>query len=290
MTVLNSGIAYAVTAQLLWGLFPLYWSFLSHVHSFEVLLHRNIWCVCFLAPFIFSSAPRVGVLKRLLGSRRLLKIHLASGGLIALNWGVYIWAVAQHRIVDASLGYFLSPLLSVGLGYLLFGEALVVKQKIALALASLAVALLVVMAQQGPWLGLVLAMSFAGYGALRKIAGIDAVVGLFFETLLFLPLSVGVLMVSNYLQWFDSLSHSNSDMMLLVTGGVVTGVPLLLFGHGARSLPLSLSGMLVYITPMMQFSMGYWFFNEEVEPMMWGAFTIIWLALLIFSSAYQKAH
>ncbi|NVK29433.1 MAG: EamA family transporter RarD [Gammaproteobacteria bacterium] len=288
MNSFRIGITSAVAAQLLWGLFPLYWKQVSHVPSLEVLSHRNLWCLVFLAAVVMISTNRRSTVSEALGSPRQWLIHGVAGVLIAINWGVYIYAVSVDRVVDASFGYFMSPLISVALGAIFYRERLSAWRMTAVAMAVAAVLILVLMAGVFPVIGLSLGFSFAIYGSLRKAASTGPISGLFVESLIIAP--IALLYLAKLWQG-DTLVLGQLDMrtdLLLVLGGVVTAVPLMLFGNGARRLPLSLSGMLVYITPVMQFLIGWRVYNEVIEPLTWLAFGLIWCALVLYTVDTQR--
>jgi len=202
--------------------------------------------------------------------------------LIASNWLVYIWAVVNDHVVDASLGYFLSPLVSVALGYLVFSERLDVRQWCAIALAIAGVFIMVIASGVVPWIGLSLATTFGLYGMIRKKAPTGPINGLFLETLLLVPFTLVAFL---WISQTDGLYYSNpfnGSELLLVLGGLVTGVPLILYAQGARSLPLSLSGLLVYLTPSIQFLIGWLYYREPIAIASWAGFICIWTALVIY--------
>ncbi|MFT4726783.1 MAG: chloramphenicol-sensitive protein RarD [Granulosicoccus sp.] len=288
MSSFHKGVLSAVIAQVLWGLFPFYWKWLDHVNSIEILSHRTLWCAVFLSVLVVFTAERRAIVRRVLSSKAEIGQHFISSSLIAANWLVYIWAVNNNHVIDASLGYFLSPLVSVVLGFLVFSERLNVFQWSAVILAALGVVIMTVASGVFPWIGLALAFSFGIYGMARKKASTGPINGLFVETLLLVPVSLLALL------WlFDTgdltykISLNQTDM-LLVLGGLVTAIPLVLYAQGARSLPLSFSGLLVFITPSIQFLIGWRFFKEPILLASWFGFACIWLALVLYSFALAK--
>lgn len=283
MSGFRIGVLSAIVAQVMWGLFPIYWKLLAAVQPLEVLSHRNIWCAVFLGVLVVLSAERRKVIAGVLCKRSEILRHMFASSLIAGNWLVYIWAVVNDHVIDASLGYFLSPLVSVMLGYVFFAERPDRQQWFAVVLAASGVIIMIVVSGVIPWIGLTLAATFGFYGLLRKKASTGPINGLFLETLLLVPPTVVVLL---WLAANNSLSYTHplgSSEILMALGGFVTAVPLVLYAQGARALPLSLSGLLVYITPTIQFLVGWLFYNESISLASWFGFGCIWLALLIYS-------
>jgi len=247
-------------------------------------MQRNVWCAVFLALLVVGSSHRRTVVKHVLTNPAEIARHLFSSALIAANWLVYIWAVVNDHVIDASLGYFLSPLVSVALGYLVFGERPDRRQWFAIALAVAGVLTMIVSSGVVPWIGLSLATTFGLYGMARKKASTGPINGLFIETLLLVP-PAGLALW--WLSSIDSLHYSNplqSTELLLALGGLITAVPLVLYAQGARALPLSLSGLLVYLTPSIQFLIGWLLYREPITSTEWLGFICIWTALVVYSS------
>lgn len=276
------GIIYSLTAYGIWGLIPLYFRAVRDVSPFEVLSHRIVWSFILLLA-VLAIRREFAWLRRLRDKPRILASFLASSAVLSLNWFVYISAVVSGRVVDASLGYFINPLLSVVLAVVFLKERLRAAQWTAIAVAALGVLWLTALVGQLPWIGLTLAVSFGLYGLLRKTAALDALVGLALETTLLLPAALG------YLFW---LSHAKlgawpgadtSLRWLLVAGGPITAVPLLCFAAGARRIPLSLVGILQYLGPTVQLLLGVWVFHEPFKASKMLGFALIWLAVLVFS-------
>ncbi len=273
----------------MWGLFPIYWKLLVEVQPLEVLSHRNIWCAVFLGVLVLASSRRRSIIRVALTSVHELVQHAVASCLIAANWLVYIWAVVNNHVIDASLGYFLSPLVSVGLGFYFFSERPNRLQWFAVVLAMIGVLVMIVVSGVVPWIGLTLAATFGLYGMARKKASTGPVNGLFVETLL---LVIPAIMALYWMSASDTLSYSNPlarSEILLVLGGLVTAIPLALYALGARSLPLSLSGLLVFITPTIQFLIGWLFYQEPLSPANWFGFACIWMALLLYSGSVVKS-
>ena len=290
MSGFRIGVLSAIVAQVMWGLFPIYWKLLADVQPLEVLSHRNIWCAVFLGVLVVASSWRRKTVFAVLCNGTEVLRHLLSSSLIAGNWLVYIWAVVNNHVIDASLGYFLSPLVSVILGYFFFSERPDRRQWLAVALAASGVAIMVIVSGVVPWIGLTLAATFGFYGMLRKKASTGPINGLFLETLLLVPPTIIALV---WLSANGSLSYVQplgSNEILLALGGLVTAVPLVLYAQGARALPLGLSGLLVYVTPTIQFLVGWLFYSESISLASWFGFVCIWVALLIYGIGVARAQ
>ena len=278
----RNGVLAVLGAYGSWGLFPLYFKALR-AHPLEVLVHRIVWSALFLLA-INGWQRRWDWLLGVLRSPRLILGSLFSATLLSINWYVYIWAVGVDRVIDASLGYFITPLLQVVFGVVLLREALRLVQWLALGTAALGVLWLTLEFGQLPWVGLVLAASFGSYAALRKTARLGALEGLVLETWLLLPLALG------YLFWLARAGESSfyegglAQRLALLAAGPLTSVPLLLFAAGARRIPLSLVGVLQYVSPTLQLLLGILIWHEPFQPGKLLGYALIWLALLIYSA------
>jgi chloramphenicol-sensitive protein RarD len=271
-----------------WGLFPLYWALLSHVAAIEVLVHRMFWSAPVLLLVVgVVKAWRVDFINVFKNKKELLFL-LITALLITTNWGVYIVAVNQNKVVEASMGYFLTPLLNVLGGYFVFKERISALKRLAIAFAALGVFYYIVSGDIFPWVGLILGFSFAAYTTLRKLIKTSAVSGLFVETLILLPFSLAVILYLSFTQQTSFLNDSSMTDLWLCLAGLVTVIPLLLFTAGARLLPLTTTGILFYITPSLQFLVGVWVFNEVINPHQLIGFIGIWAGLLIYSYALIK--
>jgi len=281
LTENTQGVAYGVAAYTMWGCFPLFFALFEGVPAYEVLIHRIIWSCVFLALVITLMRRWHPVRDALARPERLGRV-LGCALLIALNWGVYIYAVETRHVLQASLGYFLTPLVNVALGMLILRERMAVLQGVAVALAAAAILLQLVMLGTMPWISLVLALSFGTYGLLRKQILLDGLSGLFVETLLLLPVALLVLlgMVELGLSQFSGEVRTT---LLLIASGVVTALPLLAFAGAARRLRLATVGFLMYINPSMQFVIALLVFNEAITPIQVASFALIWLALVLYS-------
>jgi len=271
-----------------WGLFPLYWQLLTHVPPLEVTLHRIIWSVPVLALIIHSRPRRNSEFKAALGSPRQLKLLMLTAVLITINWGVYIWAVSHARVVEASMGYFLTPLLNIVAGVFVFRERLSMLKWMAVGFAALGVAYYIVSVGGLPWVALSVGFSFSAYGILRKKIHTGAVVGLYIETLMMAPFAILILRVLQQQNSMVFLNLNASTNLWLVLGGLVTVVPLALFTSGARALPMTSVGILFFITPGMQFLVGTQILQEPMDAAKLTAFSIIWAGLILYSIALLR--
>ncbi len=274
------GILAAGTAFTLWGVFPLYLRLMKQVPSLEILSHRVLWSVVLLMGLL-TIRRQWDWLASVRARPRIVLTFVASALMLGTNWVVYIWSVNHDHIIDASLGYFITPLFNVLFGIGL-GERLRLTQWLAVALAACGVVWLTVSAGQLPWIGLVIAVTFSLYGLLRKTAALGALEGLSIETLVLLPAASLFLLLPN-----AGSSHAfGSDVtltLLLISAGPVTAIPLLMFAYGARRIPLSLMGLLQYIGPSIQLLLGVWMYHEPFTDDKLICFALIWLGLALYS-------
>lgn len=278
----RKGFLFGLAAYLLWGVFPLYFPLLAPAGPVEVLAHRVLWSAVVMV-LVVVALRGGGRVRRVLADGRLRLLLSGSALLITVNWGVFIYAVTNGRVVESSLGYFMNPLVSVLAGVVLLGERLRPLQWTAVGLATSAVLGLSVENGRLPWIALTLAVTFAGYGLLRKRANAGTVEGLTVETGIVTPVAVG------YLVWLGATggSHAFTDapwlLLLLATSGVVTATPLLLYGAAVTRAPLSSLGILFYINPTLQFLVGVVVKGEPMPPsrLLW--YGIIWVALAVFT-------
>jgi chloramphenicol-sensitive protein RarD len=271
-----------------WGLFPLYWQLLAHVPPLEVTMHRIIWSIPVLALLVHLSARRKKEFRLTIHSSRQLKILLLTALLITLNWGVYVWAVAHARILEASMGYFLTPLINITAGVFIFHEKLSRLQWLSIALAATGVAYYVFSQGNLPWVALTVGFSFSSYGILRKRIQTGPIVGLYIETLMMAPFALAVLLYFHQQYGTAFLKLDPLTSLWLVLGGLVTVVPLALFTTGARLLPMTSVGILFFITPSMQFLMGSLVLGEPLNVNKLTAFMIIWSGLVLYSISLLK--
>jgi len=276
------GFLLALGAYLLWGLLPFYMKAVAHLPLAEVIAHRIVWSVP-IAAAVLVWAGRTADFKAAIRSPRTIAMAALTAALISVNWGIYVWAIAVDRTVETALGYYINPLVSVVVGALLLGERLDRLQIAAVALATVAVAVLTIEGGKLPWVSLALAFSFAAYGFFRKTLPIGPSQGFLLEVLL---LSVPALSYIVYLiaTGQDHIISSNgTDTALLIGCGPVTSVPLLLFAFGAKLLRLSTIGIMQYIAPTMVFLIAVLIFNEPFGSAQAIAFALIWTALAMYS-------
>ena len=285
---MNKGIVLVLLGYIGWGLFPLYWGLVTHVSALEVLAHRMLWSVPVLLIFVSIIASWRAEFFQAIKSKKELAFLLLTAIFITINWGVYVYAVNVGRVVEASMGYFLSPLIHIVAGLVVFKEKIGPFRKFAVAFATAGVIYYIVTGGVFPALGLILGFSFGAYGILRKFIRTPAVPGLFIETLLLAPFSLGYLI---YLGSIDKAVFLNLNMstdVYLALAGLVTAVPLLLFTAGARLLPMTTTGILFYITPTMQFLIGILVYKEQLNTNQLIGFVGIWIGLLLYAISLLK--
>lgn len=282
------GVAAGVAAYSLWGVFPLVFRQLRSVGALEILLHRVVWSFVLVVVLLFVTRERrwLAAVRARPGALRRLGL---AGALIGTNWLVYIWAVNHDHVVEAALGYYVSPLLSVAAGIVVFRERLRRLQVAAVAFGAMSVAVLTVAYGRVPWIAVVLACSFAGYGYLKKAVPVGAAPSLAVETAILLPPAV-VAMVVLEVGGDAAFGHGSAGRdVLLVALGVVTAVPLLLFGAAATRIPLSLLGLLQYLTPTLQLLCGVVVFGEPMGGVRLAGFVLVWLALAFLAADAVRA-
>ena len=279
---MNTGILYAATAYALWGLFPIYFKALQAVPSLEIMLHRIVWSLVFVM-LVLTWRRQWKWIGETVRRPKVLAGFAASAVLLSTNWFIYIWAVNTGRVVDASLGYFINPLVNVLLGFVLLRERMRPGQWAAIALAAAGVAWLTWDGGHLPWIGLTLAATFGTYGLLRKTAVLGPLEGLSLETLLLFPFAA-VYLASLAAGGHNAfLAAPASTQWLLAAAGPITAIPLLLFAAGARRIPLSLLGLLQYIGPTLQLIIGVWLYGESFSGGRAIGFAVIWSALAVYS-------
>lgn len=276
------GLTLAILAYSIWGIFPLFFSYLNHVSPVEVLSHRIIWSlVATLTLGLLLQRGRL-LVKALQDKNTLIWLGVSSL-LIAINWLVYIWAVGQHRVLETSLGYFIMPVVSLLMGRLILKEDLHPLQAWAGVLAGLAVLWELWSFGALPWVGVVLAFAFAFYGLVRKVHPIDGLNGLTIETLWLLPFALGfVIWQSVTADRGMGFGLNNSTTVLLICSGFLTALPLVLFAMATRRINLSIVGFIMYINPTIQFLIGVYVLNEHFPQERLVTFILVWLALLLF--------
>jgi chloramphenicol-sensitive protein RarD len=285
---MRAGIVYAVAGFVLWGLMPLYFRQVAAVPALEVVLHRSVWALLFLLG-VLAALRRFAWLRGLTRQPRLIGLFFLNAWLLAGNWLLYVHAVQSGQVVQASLGYFINPIVNVLLGVLVLHERLRPLQWAAVALAALGVLWLTLRAGQLPWIALVLAVSFGLYGLIRKTSALGALEGLTLETLLLAPLALPLLAWWT-LRGGGAMASGNVSLDLwLLLAGPLTALPLLLFAAGARRLPLATVGLLQYISPTIQLGLAVWLFGEPFDGARLVGFVLIWAGLALYSlDAWQR--
>jgi chloramphenicol-sensitive protein RarD len=279
----RKGLAYGVAGYLIWGIIPLFWKLIDQSGAVEILAQRIVWSVLTIALLVFATR-RVGRVRELLRNPRSRRALMIGAVLVSINWGTFIWGVNNGRVVETSLGYFITPLFTVLLGVIVLHERLRVAQWIALGIAFVAVIGLAIENGRPPWVAIILTLSFGCYGLAKKQAGAGAVEGMAIESATMAPLAVITLLVLAFQGHTTVTHHGPGYLALVVLTGPVTAVPLLLFGSAATRIPMTTLGLLNYITPIMQFALGVLFFHEAMSPLRWAGFALVWLALAIFTT------
>lgn len=279
----TKGTWYGALAYALWGFVPIYWKLLQHISAFQLICHRIVWS-CLLLLVLTALSHDWQALKNALRSRRAIGIYTAAAFVIGINWLVYVWAVNAGFVLQASLGYFINPLVNVLLGVAVFREKLRRLQWTAVGLAAAGVVYLGIFYGSVPWISLALAVTFGGYGELKKMAPLASVQGLALETgILFVPAAAYLLFVER--EGRGGFLHASLvTQMLIAAAGPVTTVPLLFFASAARRIPLSLMGMLQYISPTLQFLLGVLLYKEPFTSMQFIGFALVWTALVLFAA------
>jgi chloramphenicol-sensitive protein RarD len=276
------GVASGLTAYALWGLFPLYFPLLEPAGGLEIVAHRVLWSLVFVA-VLLTVVRRWGLVRAALTDRRSLLVLAGAAVLIAVNWLVFVYGVNSGHVVETSLGYFINPLVSVLLGVVVFSERLRPLQWTAVGIAAVAVGVLTVDYGRPPWIALALAASFGLYGVMKKIVRVEAAPGLFLETaVVALPAAVAVGVLQSTGQG-TATSDGVGHFLLLASSGVATAIPLLLFAAATRRIPLSTVGLLQYLTPLMQLAIGVFIRHEPMPPARLAGFVIVWVALGVFT-------
>ncbi|MBP1821278.1 EamA family transporter RarD [Mycobacterium sp. OAE908] len=277
----RSGLLFGVGAYASWGLFPAFFPLLKPASAFEILAHRIIWCVALMV-VVIAAVRRLGDIRQITG-RTWLLLTLASA-LISINWVIYIYAVNNGHVVDAALGYFINPLVTVALGLLVFRERLNRAQFAALGIAVIAVVVLTVEVGSLPLIGLGLALSFGLYGAIKKVVPVDPRVSVGIEAGLAAPFAVAYIVVLQVTNRGTFTDYGPGHVVLMILSGVFTALPLLLFAAAAQRLPLVTMGLLFYLTPAMQLTWGVVVGHEPMPPARWLGFGLIWVALAVFTA------
>lgn len=276
------GLIYGVSAYLLWGAFPLYWPLLEPANPLEIVSHRAVWTLVFCFIVLAATKALKSTLVTLKRPTVVIKLFLSSM-LISINWLVYIWATNNEHVVEASLGYYINPLIIIGFGVIFLKEKMRTMQWAAVAIATLGVVVLTVDYGRLPWIAIALAVSWGSYGLIKKQLGLGALEGLTIETLISSLFYLAYLIyIGN--QGTGQFGQSWGLTALLISAGAVTAIPLLLFNGSTNRLPFTTIGLLQYITPTLQFSIGVWVLNEDMPTARWVGFLFIWGALVVLAT------
>jgi chloramphenicol-sensitive protein RarD len=282
-SIAQRGALAATMSFLFWGIIPIYWKQLQAVPAFELIAHRIVWSLLFLL-VVVAWQRAFAQLRPALTQLRTFSSALLSSALLAVNWTIYVWAVNTGHVIESSLGYFLTPLCNVGLGFVFLHERLRRLQWAAVALAAAGVALLLFYTGRIPWIALSLAGSWSLYGLLKKRSDLGSIAGLTFETLALFPVAAA------FLSWQThtgegAIGHVDPWLHTLIIGtGIITTIPLLLFAYGARRLRLATLGVLQYIAPTVQFLIGLLLYHEPFDSARLQAFVLIWCGLVLYTA------
>jgi len=285
MTTENSQakcLAYTFTAFILWGLFPIYFKWVDQVGAYEIMAHRVLWSLVFMVLFMTAFRKRI-LLGTIFTTPKLFWPLVASSLLIAVNWGLYVWAVVTEQVLATSLGYFINPLVSVILGVIFLSETLNRRQIIAVLLVLIAIANMIWTVGELPWISLTLAISFGLYGLIRKQVEIDSFNGLLFEVLFIFPAALLYLVFLGYEGALSFATVSIDLDMLLLLSGILTILPLVFFAAGVKGINLSTVGFVQYVAPSLSFVLAVYVFNEPFSLEKLISFVLIWAALALIS-------
>lgn len=287
----KQGLLYTASSYLLWGILPLYWKLVGDVGSEEILAHRIFWSFLFMLIILSINSEwkqMINTYKKIIQKPVILVTLILSSSLISINWFVYIWSVNNNQMIEASLGYYINPLISVLLGMIFFKEKLNLLQKISFVIAAIGVLYMTLNYGKVPFVALTLALSFGLYGLTKKMTKLSSAIGLTFETMVVTPIALFYL---TFLAQKGDLLFFDVDLstkLLLIGAGAATAVPLLLFATGAKRIPLFMVGILQYIAPTITLIIGVVIYNEKFTHIEVLTFTCIWTALLIFTLSHSK--
>lgn len=278
----NSGLIAGVGAYVMWGLVPLYWPLLKPASAMEILSHRVVWSLVFLLIIVYFKKLFSDIKVALFDKRKMILLFFASI-FITINWGVFIWAVNNGHVIETSLGYFINPLVSVALGVIVLKEKLRALQKVAVGLTFVAVTFLTLTLGHPPYIALSLAFSFGFYGLVKKMANVKAIPSLTLESLMITPFFAVFLYYLSSQNELTFIELGPIHSFWLVTAGIVSVIPLMLFSTAVLRIPLVVLGLLQALGPIIQFLLGYFVFDEPMITARWVGFLIVWLAVSVFS-------
>ena len=281
----KSGLLFVLGCYIMWGMLSIFWSLLSEVNSLYILAQRIVWSMLFMGGFIVLTG-KWGEVKAVLQNKETFRLCLISGILVTINWGVYIVAVSNGHVLDASMGYFIEPIVVALIGVAIFKERLSKFEIMTFVLAAVGVIYLIAASGTVPIMALLIAVSFAAYGAVKKNLTLSAHTSLFMETLCMSPIALAFILYSEANGTGCIGVLSGSKYLLLPICGIVTSVPLLLFNIGVKKIPYYLSGILMYINPTIQFLVGLLYFHETLDKNRLFAFVFIWAGVMF--TVYEK--
>ena len=284
------GIIYTASAYILWGILPIYWKLIQQIPAFEILAHRIIWSFIFMGIIVWVSKKKQPFFEQLRSivknKKQLIGITLASIA-ISINWVTYIWAVNTNHVIEASLGYYINPLVSILLGMIVLKETFSKAQWLAFALAGCGVAYMTIHFGSVPWIALFLALSFGSYGLLKKLVPLNAMYGLTIETMIVTPIALLYLFSQQSGEWAN-VEWISVTSLLVFGAGIVTAIPLLLFSAGAKRIPLSMVGFLQYFAPTIMLIIGVFLYDEPFTQVHAISFTLIWAGLAVYTVTRMK--
>lgn len=284
----KAGLLFGVSAYTLWGLFPLYWPLLKPANPLEIVSHRAVWTVVFCVIILGITKSLKSTLATFKRKHVAIKLFSTSV-LISINWLVYIWATNNGHVVEASLGYYINPVIIIAMGVILLHEKMRKMQWISIAIASTGVLILTIDYGRLPWIAIALALSWGSYGFIKKSLGLGALEGLAIETMISSVPYLGYLI---YLGSQGTGQFGNGVVIttLIISAGAVTAIPLLLFNGATTRLPFTIIGLLQYITPTLQFAIGVWVLHEDMPAARWIGFVIIWIALVVLATDLFRSN
>jgi chloramphenicol-sensitive protein RarD len=283
----RTGMFYASLAFISWGILPIYWHYMEQVPALQILAHRFVWSFVFVA-IIITIRKQWHLIKEVLLNKKTLLFVLAGSIFMSFNWFIYIWSVTNNHVIEASLGYYINPLISIAFGMLFLKERLNRWQTVALSLAFTSVIILSINYGQIPWVSISLALTFALYGLFKKLIEADVIISLALETIFITPFALAYLLFVES-NGTGSLAHvSNVIIVLLIISGLLTAIPLLWFGIGQKRVSMFTMGFLQYIAPTINLVLGIFFFHESFTSIEFISFSFIWLALIVFTFSHIK--
>ncbi|APH04737.1 EamA family transporter RarD [Bacillus weihaiensis] len=289
----KKGILYTASSYFLWGILPLYWKLIGNVASEEILAHRIFWSFIFMIVILTTTREILNirvVTTELLKKPKLLLMLIISSVLISINWFVYIWAVNHNQMIEASLGYYINPLISVLLGLVFFKEKINLLQKISFIIAALGVIYMTTRYGEIPLIAITLAVSFGLYGLTKKITKLSSAMGLTLETLMVTPIAIFYLVYLGQTGNMEFMNFNLETNLLLIGAGAATAIPLLLFATGAQKIPLYMVGILQYIAPTITLMIGIVIYSEPFTTTEVVTFSCIWSALFLFTMSHSKLY